>query len=385
MFHPDGQTAYELSQSDWDEIYNELNAQTICGIPADWALEHVSLPESVRQKWENQRIWQAGFFFQLLYAQNELVQLMKSHHIPMAILKGTAAAMYYPDPSARTMGDVDFLVSADEFQRAYRLMLDHGYRLQHDEDYVDYHMTLEKDGFTFEIHKRPAGMPDGRTGAYLWQVISTGMDSCDMAQLDGYEVPVLPDMQNGIVLLLHIVKHLKNGLGLRQIIDWMMYVDKKLHDDAWRGEMQPVLRHTEYEKLAKAVTRMCQLYLGLGQEGISWCRDADEGLCTRLMTYIMGQGNFGRKTLEEDKGVRIVGEYHNPVQFFRLLQQKGVKKWSLLEKHPALRPFAWLYMICRYVRKGFQRKSPVRALMADLRGGGDRKDLFEQLGIYQDE
>lgn len=192
-------------------------------------------------------------------------------------------------------------------------------------------------------------------------------------------------MQNGIVLLLHIVKHLKSGLGLRQIIDWMMYVDKKLHDDDWYGKMQPVLHNTEYEKLAKTVTRMCQIYLGLQQDSITWCRDVNDNICKKLMAYIMEQGNFGRKINEQDKGVKIVGEFHNPIQFLYLLQERGEKNWMLLKKYPIFRRFAWFYMGCRYIRKGFQRKSPVKMLISDVRDGNDRKDLFEQLGIYQEK
>lgn len=385
LFHPSNPVSYELFKLDWDAVYTELNEQTISGIPADWVFEHMTLPESVQWKWENQRMQQVGFFYQLLYEQNELVQLMKCHQIPMTILKGMSAAIYYPDPSARTMGDIDFLVSADEFQRAYQLMLDNGYQLQYEEDHVDYHITLQKNGFIYEIHKKPAGMPDGEEGKYLQQLMAEGMCSVNNVQVDGYEIPVLPALQNGIVLLLHIVKRLKSGLGLRQIIDWMMYVDKKLHDDDWYGKMQPVLHNTEYEKLAKTVTRMCQIYLGLQQDSITWCRDVNDNICKKLMAYIMEQGNFGRKINEQDKGVKIVGEFHNPIQFLYLLQERGEKNWMLLKKYPIFRRFAWFYMGCRYIRKGFQRKSPVKMLISDVRDGNDRKDLFEQLGIYQEK
>ena len=55
----------------------------------------------------------------------------------------------------------------------------------------------------------------------------------EKVELDDFLIPVLPSLQNGLVLMLHIVKHLKSGLGLRQIIDWMMYVDKQLDNEKW--------------------------------------------------------------------------------------------------------------------------------------------------------
>ena len=56
---------------------------------------------------------------------------------------------------------------------------------------------------------------------------------------------------------------MEEGLGLRQILDWALYVDKALDDDAWEHTFAPAVRRLGLERLAITVTRMCQLYLGL--------------------------------------------------------------------------------------------------------------------------
>lgn len=299
----DDSKRFELTNEDWAEVYHELEAQTIEGIPCEWVLEHLSIPDDVRSRWRQNRINQVAKYYRLLQAQNELCQLMKDNGIPMVIMKGTAAAMYCPDPSARSMGDIDFLVAQADYERAFRLMKDNGYQLMFEEDHVDYHMTLGKNSFIYEIHRQPAGLPDGVKGDYLLDLIGDGLRKTEEIELESYLIPMLPWMQNGIVLLLHIVKHLRRGLGLRQIIDWMMYVNRELHDDHWYGGMQSVLAKVELEILAKSVTRMCQLYLGLEEKGITWCVDVDEAVCRELMQYIMQQGNFGRKVGMEDRSV----------------------------------------------------------------------------------
>ena len=48
-----------------------------------------------------------GFYNGFSHCQK---QLFENNNIPLVILKGTAAAMYYPKPQLRTMGDIDFLV-----------------------------------------------------------------------------------------------------------------------------------------------------------------------------------------------------------------------------------------------------------------------------------
>ena len=160
------EVSFDLSNEDWKEVYQELTAHVIEGLPCEWVLEHFSVPDNVRSQWKQNRIGQMASFYRLLQSQHDLCQLMKNQGIPMVILKGTAAAMYYPEPSARSMGDIDFLVAQTDYERAFRLMQDNGYRLMHAGDHpVDYHMTLEKDSFVYEIHRKPAGMLDGAEGS----------------------------------------------------------------------------------------------------------------------------------------------------------------------------------------------------------------------------
>ncbi|MGN0602116.1 MAG: nucleotidyltransferase family protein [Oscillospiraceae bacterium] len=383
LFETDDLKIPDLSEIKWNEIFEELIDQAVIGIPSEWIFEHAKLPPELAVEWKTTLIQQVDFYYQVMYDQNKLLELMNTNNITMAVLKGAAAAVYYPDPSARAMGDIDFIVPSDEFDRAYQLMLDNGYKLMYGEDNADHHVTLIKDEISYEIHKEPAGLPEGAEGEYLLQLIEDGLDNVETVCLDEYDVPMLPALQNGVVLLLHIVKHLKSGLGLRQIIDWMMYVNKELHDDNWYASMQPVVVKTGLETLAKAVTRMCQIYLGLESEDITWCADADVSVCKSLMDFIMQQGNFGRKISVEDKGVKILGEVHNPLQFFSLLQKRGRENWELLKKYPCFKPFAWLYMSCRYVKKSLHRKAPVKALVSDVKDGNERRELFEKLGIYQ--
>ena len=183
--------------------------------------------------------------------------------------------MNYPEPAYRTSGDVDFLVREADFQKAYELLKNNGYTLSYDEDHVDYHYTLKKENITFELHKYPAGLPDGESGKNLMGILNAGLSAVDTAEIEEYQVPVLPTVANGLVLLLHIRKHLTGGLGLRQIADWMMFVDKHLDDVAWESKFKSILSRSGLDTLAKTVTRMCQIHLGLRKE-ITWCADACE-------------------------------------------------------------------------------------------------------------
>ena len=380
LFEQNKTKLMEISSTQWEDIYTELNEHAISGVFAEWVFKHIQLPDALFQKWQNQYMSQVVVYYQLQYAQEELVRLMTKHQIPMAILKGTAAAVYYPQPSARAMGDVDFLVMPDDFQRAYHLMLDNGYKLIGDEERVQHHIELYKGKFRFELHREMGGIPNTEEGKNIQRLIEKGVSSSKIIRVDEYDIPVLPSLQNGLVLLTHIVKHLRGGLGLRQIMDWMLYVKQDLSDDAWYQEMQPVLANTVYEKQAKVITRMCQIYLGLSHDKVTWCRDVDDNLCAKLMEYIMKQGNFGNK-VKDDQGAKILEGIHNPIHLFNTLQKRGEKHWKLQKKYPIFRPFAWIYTCCRYIQKTSRKKMFFGKMVDDVNDGKKLKDFYKELGL----
>ncbi|MCD8345861.1 MAG: nucleotidyltransferase family protein [Oscillospiraceae bacterium] len=369
-----------IQSSDWSAIYKEFTAQSIAYLFTDMVADVVS--DELSEKWINATMYNIHRFTEIQNEQHDLYKLLSSHNIEMAILKGTAAAVNYPNPEYRAMGDIDFLVPIEKFDEAYRLMLDNGYVLTYDEDNVDYHYTLEKNGITFEIHKYPAGMKSD--DEYLFGLFQDGLKNVQLIPCETYEVPVLPTLQNGLVLLLHIVKHLDGGLGFRQIIDWMMFVDKNLDDVAYSNEFKPVFEKAGLDVIAKTVTKMCQMYLGL-REDITWCSDADEKLCTELLDYFYTQGNFGRKAkaTSEGKGAFLFSKCNNLGDFFRTLQKYGMLRWKLVKKHPWLKPFAWLYQAGWCMKEILIGEYKLKGIKGDFAKGKQQKDLIQALRIFE--
>ena len=128
-----------------------------------WHDTYTSIPASVLKEAQLQAV--AGLlvgedlytttrFVQYCYVEDELVELLSSHSIPAVILKGASAAIYYPIPSARTFGDIDFIVSPEFFSITTQLLLDNGYQLYSDTDEKERHIGFKKDGYTFELDRR---------------------------------------------------------------------------------------------------------------------------------------------------------------------------------------------------------------------------------------
>lgn len=367
---------YQAPQdADWNEIYKELKQQTVQNLPLDLLVREN--PEAA-QKY----IAAAGRgmirWYNIMAEQQEIFRILKDAGIPCATVKGASAACYYPQPGSRNMGDVDLLVPPADFDRACALLSDGAEYLGENHRHTEY----KRNGIVVEVHKAFAIFHNDEKNTVFDQRVFGALGAAEEVSLEGYTFSRLPAAENGLTLLEHISNHLQNGLGLRQIVDWMMYVDRELSDAVWPKDFAPFLRPLERETLAITVTRMCQMYLGL-REDITWCAGADEDLCRELMEYILDQGNFGRKNeTGTNCATNVISVSSSPLALFRILQERGsINLEDAIKRRPFLRHFAWIYQIGRYARKGLTTEHPLQFLGNAIRRSKPQNSLLERLGV----
>ncbi len=93
-------------------------------------------------------------------AHAELTNVLRD--IPFVTMKGYASAYYYPNPYMRPMGDVDFYVEPEYYDRAAEALLKAGFSpLNHEHER---HEAFRKDKVTFELHSEIKGIPNGLDG-----------------------------------------------------------------------------------------------------------------------------------------------------------------------------------------------------------------------------
>jgi len=100
----------------------ELIKTALFGAQTVTSLVAALVPSGVAEKWKIATARSEASFLRVLHGQSQLVQLLEDTGIPLVILKGTAATMYYPALCCRMMGDVDALVPQERFEQAARLM-----------------------------------------------------------------------------------------------------------------------------------------------------------------------------------------------------------------------------------------------------------------------
>ncbi len=352
----------EIKQEADYDIYNEMKKHNVLLLPAG-ILMHLSMTEELRKEWKRDILRHCLHQEQYKYMQDNI-----PISVPYVILKGTSASQYYPCPEYRIMGDIDVITKRKDFNQAYEDLLNNGYREIKNEERE---ITLEKDGIIVELHRFFASLNDPKQSKYLDDLI---IDNIAPSH-------ILPDPVNGLVLLEHISQHLEHGLGLRQIIDWMMFVDRCLPDAQW-PEFKTMAKNIGLKKLAVVTTRMCEIYLGL--KARNWSKDAEESVCKSMMEYILSCGDFGQKwTSNLHVGQTIFTYARGPVSTFKWLQERGLVNWKAAQKHIFLRPFAWLYQATRYIVKGFGQEKASATLRREYEAAKERIALFDSLGVKQ--
>ncbi len=362
---PDSES-FAFCDLDADALYVDAYNQAVLGLIAN------QIPASLQdKKWIEAQFRQKSYYIRYCHEEEKLKNCLDSYSIPFVILKGNSAAMYYSVPELRNMGDIDILVPQDLFEKTDMALSNNGYERKHNNGR---HISYNKDGIVIELHHHYS-----HSDIDIEEYIIEGLNNRIISSIEGYDFPSLPTLPNGLVLLDHMRCHLKESLGLRQLIDWMMYVYHNLSDDYWYREFRTIVQDKGLEKLAVIATRTCQIYFGL-PDTITWCKNADDRICEEFIECLLESGNFGRRN-GPGNYVESVSSGIKRVGFFRWMQGRGEDNWTLYHKYKWLKPFCWIYQIIRYTIQGIKTQRSRRQLSEDFERSKKRYILLKKLGI----
>lgn len=364
----------DIAGLNYSALHNELKVQTILGLSQN-VLSNLPKEEAeLRQQWREETVQLLTHYDRYMFWQDQVLAILRNASIPCFVLKGSAAAQYYPHPEYRTMGDIDIFISKKDLNRAVSLFQEHHFRQGSQNVRVT---AMWKDHICVELHTAFIRKdPD----SILNQLLVKGLEHTREITVSGCRIPVLPHLENGLVLIEHIHHHFMNCLGLRHVIDWMYYVDSELDDELWYSQFQPLVRQLHLEGLAITVTKMCERYLGLQPKGKTWYAGGDSELCDYLFDFSCKTGNFARNR-NADSAYALSALLHTKSipELFRYLQNHGEKRWELLQKYPWLKPFAWLRQIIYYAHHHFFRAS--YSVSRDLQEAEQMRRLLKQMEL----
>ena len=347
-----------------------------------------ALPPALREKVQRTASSMLANHMRIQWEHTRVHDLMQVQGIPYVILKGCASAEYYPEPSLRAMGDVDFLVDEGDVPRVGAALEQTGCTPPSDRHYC--HFAYHRGKVGLEVHFAPPGIPAGPVGERIRGYLKDCIASARAVQTEAGTMMLPSAFHHGLILLLHTCHHMTGeGIGLRHLCDWAVFVNR-LSDQKFRALYEDKLKAVGLWRYAQLLTQLSIRYLG-GPERAWAMEDMDEALLRAMLLDIFQGGNFGRKDRERSNQAYLISNRGRDgvtggsmlKHFFVSVNGAVQVHFPPCKKHPVLLPVGWAYVCTRHawrIARGRRKKVHIGTMMA---GAQERKALYQQFRLYE--
>lgn len=317
----------------------------------------------------------------IMSEQRHMLELFEMNNIPVVLLKGSAVAMYYPQPRFRILGDIDIIVKPEDYAKAYQLLGENYQCTQTQYENPRHSGFIGKSGVLIELHRYFSFGRKVEKKQLLDQIIYEGIDRREWHKIGEYNFPCLPSIENGLVILSHICQHIQaNGIGYRQLIDFREFVV------AEREQINTFLAVAEKVGLAKLAEVLIAIYNKyMGTDINISMEKVDDVAVDALLQMCMHAGNFGGKeTMDVGKRSAIVlKRFKHPVATLVLFQRFGRTHWKATDKYVFLRPFAWIYQIGYYFKQ-VKINGGLSVIVEGKQQLEDKKSMLKRLHLWNE-
>ena len=283
---------------DWERVYQLAEEQSVVGLVLA-GIEHsyVKPPQDLLLQW----IGEVQIIEQQNKAMNEfvasLIEKLRKNDVYAILVKGQGIAQSHEKPLWRATGDVDLLLSEENYQRAKKILIPLADDVEQEyKSFKHIGMTLNGE-YVVELH--------GTMHSRLSNRIDRGVDE---AQNDVFFGGSVRSWQNGntqvflprvdedvIFVFTHILHHFYiEGIGLRQICDWCRLLW------TYRSKLDLRLLESRIKRMGlmsewKAFYNLANRYLGMPDygEGLMVHDSRYDKKADRIMEFVLETGNFG--------------------------------------------------------------------------------------------
>lgn len=300
---------------DWDIILAQCNQQTIIGVVTDAI---VKLPLSIRPSKDK--------FFLFIKKTCEIekdnikmydliptiISEMNNNGIKTWLLKGQGVGLCYRNPYRRMSGDIDLFVgfNANDYEDAQKIIMQLGAKKIEIDNHRK-HAGFVLHGITIELHgaikMKICKQFDQHFSRWMRKCIE--IEDCVRKRAKNGQIIFLPPYRFDVIFIFsHMLSHyLTNGVGLRQICDWMCYLTKN-HDKINIIQLEDDLKELGLTKFWKMFGTLAVNRLGLKKELMPLYDSRFEGKEDYLLHHIFLTGNFGniQQNKQQIRGNRIV-------------------------------------------------------------------------------
>jgi len=291
-----------------------------------------------------------------LTVQNIILDKLKENGIKCVVLKGASVSVNYPEPMLRTHGDIDILVSVDDYERSIDILTESCKRDKLSSMH-GFHYEFSYEGIVVEIHKAISSYE--RDEEDIKKYMENALLQINTKTIEHFSFPVLKETYQAITLLLHTKRHyLENNLALKLLLDWAMYIDK-IDKDEWNDRVFPLLSCLGLSEWADSLNCVCQKHLNIN------CSDKIHKMYDDDITDTLAE-MFISDRLKSDKNE--IGKKEALKSVISRLNDIAVRDFEVARRHRILLPIFWVVIAIRYVYRmsiGFRGKVDISADSAD--------------------
>lgn len=355
-----------LPTTDWQALYDLAQSHNVTGlvgrILADLPADHRP-PETLAVAFRQAMGQTLMAYEKRMTAVQVMEQTLTDAHIPYLTVKGACTAAAYPDPSLRTSGDTDIVLTPDNQQKAVQALEQRGFakKVTHDDVVM---LTLR--GFEFELHTRLESINDGS------RALLANPFAPEVAYNKSKNIWVLQPVYAVYYTVLHLLHHIKTGgAGVRMLLDTDLLLRK---DPSLAPKVLELAARSGLERSFGCIFALCKQWLDTPLPCSVPALDTDtvEKFAAVILgggVFGHGNGNTGAVFLARQKAVKGDNTpFTRLVALFRYCFPKAdymAYQFPYLIRRPWLLPFAYLHRFCRGL---FRNRSHSAAALQAIAG-----------------
>ena len=287
---------------EWEKIYQLAQEQSVLGLVLAGLEQYknINVNLDVNQKLLLQWIGEVQLIDQRNKEMNQfiadLITKLRETDIYTLLVKGQGVAQCYERPNWRSSGDVDLLLSKDNYEKAKAFILPKG--MQTEQEALDKkHLAMQVGHWAVELH--------GTLRVGLSKRVDRVLDNVQhdifyggqvRSWMNGQTQVFLPAANEDVVYVFaHILQHFyKGGIGLRQICDWcrLMWTYK---DSLNHKVLESRIKEAGLMSEWKAFYNLASRYLGMPDfgSGLMVHDPRYDKKADKICKFILEVGNFG--------------------------------------------------------------------------------------------
>lgn len=292
----DGNLEVRIDEAlDWQEVYRLAIEQSVLGLVLE-GLEHVDVkpPKVLLLQWigEVQQIEQRNKAMNGFIAH--LIDKLRKEDVYCLLVKGQGVAQCYEKPLWRCAGDIDLLLSDENYTKAKSTLIPIASEVTN-EDETTKHQALVINGFDVELHGKMPFVISKRVDNGIDEVLDNVFCGGNVRSWDCNGTQVfLPSPDNDVILVFtHFLHHFFiEGVGLRQICDWCRLLW------TYRSKLDFLLLESRIRRMGlmtewKAFASLAVDTLGMPVDAMPFYNERFRVKGEKVLKRVLKSGNFG--------------------------------------------------------------------------------------------